>query len=205
MVLIMIIGLTRVFLKLVYVCALIFSLAYQAKSQTNITAEEASAAPGSYAFKTKVFGPNTPIFMLGTSCCIGIFGRTNIIAYKPLPSEAFDAHLFRTDGKEIPKSYYGKKFGFPPKPDPQLLDGSWRYTLEAGYGHPREINFRWGNGESREWDFDVLKFFQIKEPGDYRLQVQVRLFVKDTNGVFQPFILPPVETKINISDFDLNK
>jgi hypothetical protein len=50
-----------------------------------------------------------------------------------------------------------------------------------------------------------LKSFRIKEADQYRLQVEVRLFTKDTNGLFQPFILPPVEAKVNISASDLGK
>jgi hypothetical protein len=45
-----------------------------------------------------------------------------------------------------------------------------------------------------------LKSFQIKDSGEYKLQVQVRLFIKGTNGVFQPLMLPPVETKVHISE-----
>ena len=52
---------------------------------------------------------------------------------------------------------------------------------------------------------NILKSFCIKDPGEYRLQVEVRLFTKDIKGVFQPFILPPVETKVNITENDLIK
>lgn len=76
--------------------------------------------------------------------------------------------------------------------------------MAAMYGHSRKLDFSHGDYTSHYWDFDVVKSFRIKEPGEYRLQVQVRLFVKDTNGVFQPFILPPVETPVKIRERDLH-
>src|SRR4051812_27356602 len=64
--------------------------------------------------------PDRPI-----SCWIGVMGHTNIIAYQPLPEQAFDAHLFDSTGKEIPKTWFNNKFGKKPKPDKELLDGSF--------------------------------------------------------------------------------
>jgi hypothetical protein len=138
-------------------------------------------------------------------CNIGIFGNTNLIAYKPLSSQAFDMHLFKIEGDEILKTSYGHQFGQKLEPDKKLLDGTFRNDPAEMYGHSRMLHFDTGDGDSHFWDFDVLKSFRIKEPGEYRLQVEVRLFTKDTNGVFQPFILPPVETKVNISESDLGK
>jgi hypothetical protein len=124
----------------------------------------------------------------------------------PLRSQAFDARLFNSDGKEISKSFYDEKFGQSLRPDKSLLDGSFRQSLPAMYGHSRELDFKNCHADdTRYWDFDVLSSFRIKEPGEYRLQVQVRLFTKDTNGAFQPFILPPVETKVKMSESDLGK
>ena len=111
-------------------------------------------------------------------------------------------------GKEIPKkSDY--KFGQKLKPDKSLLNGD-SAAIDAysdSYSdnvYERQLDFKNVN-HSHVWRFDILKSFHIKVPGDYRLQVQVRLFTKDTNGVFQPFILPPVETKVNISKNGLGK
>lgn len=139
------------------------------------------------------------------SCKIGIGGHTNIIGYRPISTQAFDAHLFDENGKEIAKTFYGRSYGLPLNPDKKLLDGTWVNDLEAGYGHGRLLDFVHGYANNPEWKFEMLKTFRIKEPGEYRLKVQVRLFTKDTNGIFQPFILPPVETKVNISESDLGK
>jgi hypothetical protein len=136
-------------------------------------------------------------------CDIGFIGQTNVTAYKPLSSRAYEAHLFDVNGKEVPKTAYGKSHGLPLKPDKELLDGSWVYNPAYLYGDPRELDFRGPCAGSREWWFDMVKYFQIKEPGEYRLQVEVRLFTKDTNGIFQPFVLPSVETNLNISKMDL--
>jgi len=144
------------------------------------------------------------ISLYGKQCRIGVGGNTNIVAYRPLRSQAFDAHLFAADGKEISKAWFNHNFGQNLKPDKELLDGSFKMSLESQFGHSRELVFP-RDSSAHYWDLDILKSFRIKEAGEYRLQVQVRLFTKDTNGVFQPFILPPVETKMNISEKDLGK
>ncbi len=71
------------------------------------------------------------------------------------------------------------------------------------YGNSRELHFDTGDGNGHYWDFNILHCFRFNKPGIYRLQVQGRLFTKDTNGVFQPFMLPPVETNVTISAADL--
>jgi hypothetical protein len=144
------------------------------------------------------------ISLFGQQCWIGVGGNTNLVVYRPLRSQAFDAHLSAASGKEISKAWFTHQFGRTLKPDKELLDGSFATNLEAQFGNSRMLFFP-QNSSSHYWDFDILKSFRIKEPGEYRLQVQVRLFAKDTNGVFQPFILPPVETKVEISESDLGK
>lgn len=134
---------------------------------------------------------------------VGVRGRTNLIAYKPLPSQAFDPQLFDEDGKEIKKTWYGREFGETPKPDKKLVDGTFRKDPGEMWGQSRELRFGHGAGDSHLWDFNALKAFKITEPGEYRLQVTVRLFVKDTNGVFQPLILPPVSRQVKILESDL--
>ncbi len=121
-------------------------------------------------------------------------GHTNMVVYEPIPEQLLDARLFSTDGKEIPKAP-DCKFGQKLKPDKWLLAGNYIIPDDAMNVHYRRMDFKNGNC-SHFWSFDILKSFRIKEPGEYRLQVEVRLFTKDTNGVFQPFILPPVETKV---------
>lgn len=138
-----------------------------------------------------------------TSCQVSYRGHTNMIVYIPIPNQEFDARLFSMSGKEIPK-VSGCKFGQKLQPDKSLLSGNNFIMDDVIRGHERRLDFKNGNC-SHFWDFDMLKSFQIKDPGEYRLQVQVRLFTKDTNGVFKPFILPPVETKVNISENALGK
>jgi hypothetical protein len=129
-----------------------------------------------------------------TSCQVSYRGHTNIVVYVPIPNQEFDARLFSMSGKEIPKAS-DCEFGQKLQPDKSLLGGN-NFIMDNGIrGHERRLDFKNGNC-SHFWDFDILKSFRIKEPGEYRLQVEVRLFTKDTNGVFQPFILPPVETKV---------
>jgi hypothetical protein len=150
---------------------------------------------------------NPPVYsrisIYNTSCSIVVLGHTNFTAYEPLRSQAFEIHLFDAMGKEIQKTAYGKSFGLPLKPDKALQDGSFDYTGEALWGHLRTLNFTSLGGGSGGWEFRFINAFRIKQPSEYRLQVQVRLFTKDTNGVFQPFLLPPVETKVNITTKDL--
>lgn len=130
---------------------------------------------------------------------VGILGRTNLVAYKPLPKQAFDAQLFDANGKEIKKTFFGRQLGKPLQPDKKLLDGSYATDISAMFGQSRELVFTYGAGDQHLWDLELMKMFKIVEPGDYRLQVTVRLFVRDTNGVFSPFILPPVNTWIKLS------
>jgi|SRR5665213_44002 len=131
-----------------------------------------------------------------TSCQVSYLGHTNMVVYVPIPEQKFDARLFSISGKEISKAS-DCKFGQKLKPDKSLLDGARYYSYDGWNGYDRRLDFKNGN-HGNFWDFDILKSFQIKKAGEYRLQVQVRLFTKDTNGVFQPFILPPVETKVKI-------
>ncbi len=144
-------------------------------------------------------GPSLPI------CCVGVVGHTNLVAYKPLPEEAFDAKLFNQNGEEVSKAWFNPKFGQPLKPDKKLLDGSFLMDSDAMFGNSRELNFTNWDGSNHYWDFNIVKSFRVKKAGEYRLQVQVRLFVKDTNGVFQPFILPAAVTNVTILNSDLSK
>ena len=129
---------------------------------------------------------------------IGVLGRTNLTAFRPLPSQAFDMQLFDENGKEIKKTWYGRQFGETAKPDKKLLDGTFRNDPGVFFGRSRELRFDHGAGESQMWSFNAVRAFKIKEPGEYRLLVTVRLFVKDTNGVFQPLILPPVSKQLKV-------
>ena len=138
-----------------------------------------------------------------TGCQVSYRGHTNMVVYEPIPEQLLDARLFSADGKEIQKTP-DCKFGQKLKPDKTLFAGNYSIMDDAIRGHERRLDFKNGNN-SHFWRFDILQSFRIKEPGQYRLQVQVRLFNKDTNGVFQPFILPPVETKLNISESELGK
>lgn len=138
-------------------------------------------------------------------CIVGIDGWTNLTLFKPLKAQSFEAHLYDENSKEVSKAFFGKPFGSKIEPDKKLIDGSWQNDLAAMYGNSREMCFTNGFGTTLESDLDIVKSFRIKGPGEYRLQVEVRLFNKDTNGIFQPFILPPVESKVSISDSDLAK
>ena len=173
-------------------------------SRTNPRPDEAEAATKRAFSKGAAEGRiNTIIRIKGAIrpiCFIGVIGHTNMVAYRPLPSQAFDAHLFDSSGKVVSKTWAGTKFGNSLKVDHELLD----LTVHGvEYVDGRTLLPRFG--DYHIWDFDILKSFKIKEPGEYRLQVQVRLFVKDTNGVFQPFILPMVETNVIILGSDLGK
>ena len=130
-------------------------------------------------------------------CQISYRGHTNIVVYEPIPEQLFDFHLFSMDGKEIQKKI-DYKFSQKLQPDKPLLAENYSIQDDVIHGHYRQMDFKNGNC-SHFWRFDILKSFQVKKAGEYRLQVEVRLFTKDTNGVFQPFALPPAETKVNIS------
>jgi len=128
-------------------------------------------------------------------------GHTNMVVYEPVPEQLFDVHLFSADGKDISKTP-DWEFGQKLKPDNSLLAGNYHIQDDVIRGHERRMDFQNGNC-SHFWKFNILKSFRIKEPGEYRLWVEVRLFVKDANGVFQPFILPAVESKVDISETNL--
>lgn len=143
---------------------------------------------------------------------IEVDGHTNIIAYKPLLPQRFDLHLYDANGKAVSKTWWAWwNIGATLKLDAKLLDGAFKN--DEGFGYSREVVFgprslgEIGGESPPAWiaDFNIFQCFRIKEPGEYRLQVQVRLFTKDAKGVFQPFILPPVETRIDISANDLGK
>ncbi len=148
------------------------------------------------------------ITIVRQECWVGVrAGRTNLLAYRPLPTQAFDAHLIGQDGKGIAKSEAGRLFGQKLQPDEQFKEFQMkgRAAYAEGFdGSRRGLYFLEGSdGNDHYWDFNIVKSFEIKEPGEYRLQVQVRLFARDTNGVFQPFILPTVEKPVKISMSDL--
>lgn len=127
-------------------------------------------------------------------------GHTNVVVYEPVPEQLFDVHLFSENGKEIARTS-SCKFGQTLKPDKALLAGNFYIQDDALRGHERRMDFKDGN-YSHFWNLDIMKLFRIKKPGNYRLQVQGRLFTKDANGVFHPFILPQVETEIGIGISD---
>jgi hypothetical protein len=134
-------------------------------------------------------------------CLVGVIGHSNIIAYKPLPSQAFDAQIFDSEGMPVVKTSIGKSIGKPLEADLELLDPS-HHTIMNYLRDERTLRFDLGV-EERVGQFTILKSFRIKNAGEYRLRVQAKLFFKDTNGVFQPFTLPPVEEPIKISENEI--
>lgn len=141
----------------------------------------------------------TPV---GLNCFIGLIAFKIEPAYKPLPSQAFDAWLFDPDGKAVCKTREGRRgFGRPLVVDAELLDPLHHQILSI-LRDERTITMYTG-GDAHIWDLDLLKSFRIKKPGPHRLEVQVRLFVKDTNGVFQPLFLPRVERVVNVRERDV--
>jgi len=120
-------------------------------------------------------------------CSIDVFGHTNLIAYKPLPSQAFDAHVVDEDGKQVQKYFFGGgKYGQSLKPDDELLDPAHHVSLNT-IRDERTMDFNYCEWANPCWTFDVFKVFNFNKAGWYHLQVQVGLFRKDTNGIFQPF------------------
>jgi hypothetical protein len=198
------------FMKTLFILALLLIAAsYKSLAQTNdISPELHEATKGADArlqfYLTNEFPIHTEIIVRNgeTKCQVSYRGHTNVVVYVPIPEQEFDAHLFSASGKEISKAT-GCKFGQKLQPDRSLLAGTLSY-FDGWRGYDRRLDFKNGNC-SHFWGFDILKSFRIKEADQYRLQVEVRLFTKDTNGLFQPFILPPVEAKVNISASDLGK
>lgn len=136
-------------------------------------------------------------------CFVGVMSRTNLVAYKPLPSQAYEAGLFDEAGRSIPKTSEGRKtFGKPLKVDDELRDAIHHRILNQ-LRDERTLDLNVGDGDPGIWDFYILKSFRVTQAGRYRLQVQARLFVKDTNGRFQPLLLAPVETQLTIREQDL--
>jgi hypothetical protein len=129
------------------------------------------------------------------------------VLYRPLPGQAFDARLFDTGGIEIAKTSYGNKFGREPTPDRSLLAGTYPKDFKDTYGHwrsrSRELISTNAGSSDYYWDFDVGRAFKVPTPGEYQLIVEVRLFAKDTNGVFKPFVLPAVSRMVRFTEQDL--
>jgi hypothetical protein len=143
--------------------------------------------------------PHCEFRVIGGMCQINVLGRTNLVAYRPLSTQAYLIRVFDMAGNELSKTFYGRRFGQPLKPDQTLLDGSWSNSIAAGYGHLRIIDFaHYGNEDG--WAADIPKSFHLQEPGNYRVRVELRLFTKGTNGDYQPFFLPPVESIVKIYD-----
>lgn len=142
-------------------------------------------------------------------CKVGVFGSTNVVLYSPLPSAAFAARLYDSNENEIRKTALGKKFGKGPIPDHDLLNGLFGKNIKDTHGHwrsrSRELTFTNAESSDYYWDFDVTRSFKIKEAGEYKLVVEVRLFVKHTNGVFTPLILPSVNRTVRILEKDLKR
>jgi hypothetical protein len=133
-------------------------------------------------------------------CFIGLgpAKRIDLMMFKPLPSQAFEARLYDSTGRPIAKTRNGRKFGKPPKPDPELIDPIKYRTLSILRDERTLMGF-----DAHIWDLNVLDSFRIKEPGQYRLEVEVRLFVKNTNGALQPIVLPPAEVSLIVDEGDI--
>ena len=195
---------TLLILSLLLIAALCKSLA-----QTNDISPELRKKMKEFddrvqCFRTNVCPIHTDIIAQNgqTICQVSYRGHTNMAIYVPIPEQEFNARIFSQSGKEIPKAS-DCKFGQKLQPDKSLLAGSL-YYFDGWRSYERRLDFNNGN-YSHFWNFDILKSFRIEEPDEYRLQVLVRLFTKDTNAVFQPFFLPPVEIVVNISKRDLGK
>jgi len=164
---------------------------------------KASEAENNSGKFSNLIAPSCQAYMVNGICHIEVSGHTNLIAYRPLQSQAYVIRLYTYDGIEIQKTFYGRHFGLPLNPDKSLLDGSWKNSVAAEYGHSRIIDFN-NYANTDQWFADITNSFRIKEPGTYRLKVQLRLFVRDTNNMYQPFLFPPVETIVRFGDKDLH-
>jgi hypothetical protein len=141
------------------------------------------------------------LFAYGFTCLVDVIGHTNVIAYKPLPSQAFDAQLFDSHGNAVPKTSIGRAFGKPLEVDPELLDPA-HHRIMNYLRDERTLRFDLGVWE-RVGQFMILQSFRVKNAGEYRLRVQARVFSKDTNRVFKPYAVLPVEVPIYISEDEL--
>jgi hypothetical protein len=171
-----------------------------APSQAEIDAylKRQTATPRVY--RAGVYGV---ISIHGTVCWVGLQGgRTNVVGFLPIPSQAFEAKLFDPAGNELPKTDVGKKFGQPLERDKEFKE----YLAGDGPGAERQFHdgtrrllyFDGGAGNDHYWEFDVSKSFQIRRLGEHRLVVQPRLFIADTNGVFHQSLLPLLQTNVTV-------
>jgi hypothetical protein len=130
-----------------------------------------------------------------------VSSRTNVIAYRPLRGQEFEARLFDARGKAVRKRRAGYAFGKPMVVDAELLDPLHHRIMNV-VRDERTLRFP-GDGGDLVQPFNLLQCFRVSKAGRYRLQVQVRLFTKDATGVFRPYLLPWGGTEVEFTEADI--
>jgi len=121
------------------------------------------------------------------------FGTTNssrvVEAYKPPENERFLAVLRGSDGKEIPKTRLGKKYGIFPSKRARFDDHPTR--------GPKRWQVMWPSTtmDSQACSFNILDHFAISKPDIYTLVVELRVYRRVGNGELQIERLLPCSVK----------
>jgi hypothetical protein len=100
--------------------------------------------------------------------------------------------MFTTNGDLVPKTEEGLNVGQFPTLDKRAINFQWdKYNCQCAVLSP-------------DWDvelfhLDPIKYFDIKAPGRYKLQVSPRIYIIDTNANLKPIELPAITVDVQVN------
>jgi hypothetical protein len=117
-------------------------------------------------------------------------GTTNssaeVRAYCPKAEELFMAELMDSQGRQVPKTRLGGRFGRAPSPEAELKDRPrggpkrWQICIVTA-GHENQVGH-----------FNISDHFLIRKAGNYQLVLELRLYRQKENGKLGLVRLPAV-------------
>ena len=113
-----------------------------------------------------------------------------IIVFLPEYNQRFSVVLTDTNGASVERTSEGHSVGQTPNVNPIIGESQARRN---GY-HLLPL---WPN-DIFEQEINPLRYFVLKEPGDYKLTLTQRLYVEDTNTFLKVITLPPISVDVRV-------
>jgi hypothetical protein len=122
------------------------------------------------------------------------FDPTNRIwTFIPPANECIALSMSDASGGLLPKTAEGLNLGQPPSLDRSARNFQWdKYGCECAVLLP--------DHDFELYSLDPTKYFDIKNPGRYKLTLVQRIYVIDTNANLKPVELPPVSVDVEVQN-----
>jgi hypothetical protein len=123
--------------------------------------------------------------------CFQNLSTNDVYVWIPQPSQRYRMALIATNNVPVPLTILGKQLGEPVDAHPRLRKKTNGY---AGRMLAPRVE------DSPTLPFRLSDYFKIKKPSRYRLEIEARLYVFDSNGVMSIIVFPKVVAEVVIDE-----